>query len=133
VRDWAGAALPEAVQARLARAEARLAGLEAQIAEIEAAQQRTVATAAPTSAARQLVQLKGVATTSASVLLDEGLLWRQFQNRRQIGGLLGFALTPYNSGDSERSKGLVVRGLPGCRRSAFSSPGTGSVGNPRVG
>jgi transposase len=110
VRDWAGAALPEAVQARLARAEARLAGLEAQIAEIEAAQQRTVATAAPTSAARQLVQLKGVATTSASVLLDEGLLWRQFQNRRQIGGLLGFAPTPYNSGDSEREQGISRAG-----------------------
>ena len=44
---------------------------------------------------RQLVQLKGVATTSASVLLDEGLVWRAFRNRRQIGGLLGFAPTPY--------------------------------------
>ena len=110
VRDWAGAALPEALQARLARAEARLTGLEAQIEEIEAAQQRTVATAAPTSAARQLVQLKGVATTSASVLLDEGLLWRQFQNRRQIGGLLGFAPTPYDSGDSEREQGISRAG-----------------------
>ena len=39
VRDWAGAALPAAVQARLARAEARLAVLEAQIAELEAQQQ----------------------------------------------------------------------------------------------
>src|SRR5215212_512494 len=37
VRDWAGAALPEPVQARLARAEARIAALETQIAEIEAA------------------------------------------------------------------------------------------------
>lgn len=110
VRDWAGAPLPEPVQARLARAEARLTGLEAQIAEIEAAQQRTVATAAPTSAARQLVRLKGVATTSASVLLDEGLLWRQFQNRRQIGGLLGFAPTPYDSGDSEREQGISRAG-----------------------
>jgi transposase len=110
VRDWAGAALPEALQARLARAEARLAGLEAQIEEIEAAQQRTVTTAGPTSAARQLVQLKGVATTSASVLLEEGLLWRQFQNRRQIGGLLGFAPTPYDSGESQREQGISRAG-----------------------
>ncbi len=49
---------------------------------------------------RQLVRLKGVATTSASVLLDEGLVWRAFRNRRQIGGLLGFAPTPYDSGES---------------------------------
>jgi transposase len=110
VRDWAGAALPAEVQARLARADTRLAGLEAQIAEIDNAQQRAVTTAAPTSAVRQLVQLKGVATTSASVLLDEGLVWRAFQNRRQIGGLLGFAPTPYASGDSEREQGISRAG-----------------------
>ena len=110
VRDWAGAALPREVQARLARAEARLAGLEAQIAELDAQQQAAVTAAAPASALRQLVQLKGVATTSASVLLDEGLVWRAFRNRRQIGGLLGFAPTPYNSGDSTREQGISRAG-----------------------
>jgi transposase len=110
VRDWAGAPLPAEVQARLARAETRLAGLAAQIAEIEAVQQRAVTTAAPTSAVRQLVRLKGVATTSASVLLDEGLVWRAFRNRRQIGGLLGFAPTPYDSGETEREQGISRAG-----------------------
>lgn len=110
VRDWAGAALPAEVQARLARADTRLAGLAAQIAELDAVQQRAVTTAAPTSAVRQLVQLKGVATTSASVLLDEGLVWRAFRNRRQIGGLLGFAPTPYDSGETEREQGISRAG-----------------------
>jgi transposase len=110
VRDWAGAALPAEVQARLARAEARLQGIEAQIAELEAAQHAAVTVAAPSSAVRQLVQLKGVATTSASVLLDEGLLWRAFRNRRQIGGLLGFAPTPYDSGESQREQGISRAG-----------------------
>jgi transposase len=110
VRDWAGAALPVEVQARLARATARLAGLKAQIAELEAQQQAAVTTAAPTSALRRLVQLKGVATTSASVLLDEGLVWRAFRNRRQIGGLLGFAPTPYDSGESQREQGISGAG-----------------------
>jgi transposase len=110
VRDWAGTALPVEVQARLARAEGRLQGLAAQIAELDAQQQAAV-TAAPASAAlRQLVQLKGVATTSASVLLDEGLVWRAFRNRRQIGGLLGFAPTPYDSGDSTREQGISRAG-----------------------
>ena len=108
VRDWADAALPAEVQARLARAQARLQGLEAQIAELDAQQQAAV-TAAPT-ALRQLVQLKGVATTSASVLLDEGLVWRAFRNRRQIGGLLGFAPTPYDSGESSREQGISRAG-----------------------
>jgi transposase len=110
VRDWAGAALPVEVQTRLARAEARLAVLEGQIAELEGQQQAAVTTAAPASALRQLVQLKGIATTSASVLLDEGLVWRAFRNRRQIGGLLGFAPTPFNSGGSTREQGISRAG-----------------------
>jgi len=110
VRDWAGAPLPGEVQARLTRAEARLAVIEGQIAALEGQQQAAVTTAAPASALRQLVQLKGVATTSASVLVDEGLVWRAFRNRREIGGFLGFAPTPYNSGESEREQGISRAG-----------------------
>ena len=110
VRDWAGAALPTEVQARLARADTRLRGIAAQIAALETTQQAAVTAAAPASALRQLVQLKGVATTSASILLDEGILWRAFRNRRQIGGLLGFAPTPYDSGESPREQGISRAG-----------------------
>jgi len=110
VRDWAGAALPAEVQGRLARAEARLAGLTAQIAELEAQQEAVVTASAPSTAVGRLVRLKGVATTSASVLLDEGLVWRAFRNRRQIGGLLGFAPTPYDSGASKREQGISRAG-----------------------
>ena len=56
------------------------------------------------------MQLKGIAATSASVLLDEGLVWRGFRNRRQIGGLLGFTPTPYNSGTSVREQGISGAG-----------------------
>jgi len=110
VRDWAGAPLPIEVQTRLARAEARWAVVERQLAELEDQQQAAVTAAAPASALRQLVQLKGVATTSASVLLDEGLVWRAFRNRRQIGGLLGFAPTPHDSGESTREQGISHAG-----------------------
>lgn len=117
VRDWAGAVLPAEVQARLARADARLRALAAQITAIEQQQQAAVPTAAavapPAAAAvRQLVQLKGVAVTSASVLVDEGLLWRAFRNRREIGGVLGFAPTPYDSGESQREQGISRAGNP---------------------
>jgi len=110
MRDWSGAPLCAEVQARLARAEARLEALATQIAELDAQQEAAVTAARPTSALRQLVQLKGVGTTSASVLLDEGLLWREFKNRRQIGGLLGFAPTPYDSGESKREQGISRAG-----------------------
>jgi transposase len=110
VRDGAGLALPVEVQARLGRTDARVAVLTEQIAALEDQQRAAVTAATPASALQQLVQLKGVATTSASVLLDEGLVWREFRNRRQIGGLLGFAPTPYNSGESTREQGISRAG-----------------------
>jgi len=109
-RDWADAPLPRAVQARLARADARLAVIAEQIATIAVEQTRLTQQADPTSARARLVQLKGVATTSASVLLDEGLVWRAFRNRREIGGLLGFAPAKYDSGESSRDQGITRAG-----------------------
>jgi transposase len=110
VRDWSGAALPAAVQARVARAHARLGLVAGQLAALEAQQQATVAQAAPPSALQRLVHLKGIATTSASVLVDEGLVWRAFQNRRQVGGLLGFAPVKFDSGDATRDQGISRAG-----------------------
>jgi transposase len=112
VRDWAGHVLPAAVQARLARAEARVALLQAQIEELEAQQAATVAAAAPTSALGRLVHVKGVGTTGASVLIAEGLVWRAFRNRREIGGLLGFAPTPFQSGEIAHEQGISRAGNP---------------------
>jgi transposase len=106
VRDWAGLALPAAVQARLARAQQRLVLLAEQLATIEAQQAAIVRAAPAGTAAQRLVQLKGIAVTSASILLDEGLEWRHFANRRQIGGLLGFAPTPHASGATVREQGI---------------------------
>jgi len=110
VRDWQGEPLPAALQARLGRAEARLTLVATQIATLEDQQAAVIRAAPPESAAGRLVQLKGVATTSASVVLDEGLVWREFRNRRQIGGLLGFAPARYDSGDVERDQGISGAG-----------------------
>jgi transposase len=110
MRDWAGGALPASLQARLARASERLALVLAQRAALDAAQQACVRTAPAESALARLVQLKGVAATSATVLLDEGLLWREFRNRREIGGFLGFTPTPYASGDATHEQGISRAG-----------------------
>jgi transposase len=110
VRDWAGQPLSTVLQDRLARADARLRLVADQVAALETQQQVAVTTAAPDTAMARLVRLRGVATTGASVLLDEGLVWRVFRNRRQIGGLLGFAPVPYESGDTQRSQGISRAG-----------------------
>jgi transposase len=112
VRDWTAAPLPLEVQARIARTAARLVLVAEQIATIETQQRAATRAARPDSALGRLVQLKGIATTSATVLLGEGLVWRDFQNRRQIGGLLGFAPTKYDSGESTRDQGISRAGNP---------------------
>jgi transposase len=110
VRDWAGAALPAQLQARLSRAHAQLELLDMQMAELDAQQHAAVTAATPENPLRQLVRLKGVAATSASVLLDEGLVWRAFRNRREVGGFLGFTPTPYDSGTSTQEQGISRAG-----------------------
>jgi transposase len=110
VRDWAGTPLAATLQARIARAEARLAVVRAQLAEIETQQAAQTATAPAATPLGRLVRLKGVATTSASGLLDEGLVWREFRNRREVGGFLGFAPTHFTSGTTARDQGISRAG-----------------------
>ena len=110
IHDWAGRPLPAPVQARLARATARVALVEAQIAELDDEQAAAVATAPTESAAGRLRRLKGVGVISIATLLDEGLVWRQFTNRRQVGGLLGFAPSRFDSGESARDQGISRAG-----------------------
>lgn len=109
-RDWAGEPLPAEVQARIARATARLTVVAEQIATIETTQTQGMRAAAPDSAATRLRQVKGLGVTSVSVLLDEGLVWREFNNRREIGGLLGFAPVKYESGAVSRDQGISRAG-----------------------
>jgi transposase len=106
VTDWAGEALAPAIQARIARAVDRLAVLEAQLAVLAKAEQAAAHAAPRASALGRLVPLKGVAATGAQVLLEEGLVWRAFRNRREIGGMLGFAPVPYQSGEQARDQGI---------------------------
>jgi transposase len=112
VRDWTHTALPATVQGRIARAEARLAVLAEQVTALEAEHTTESRQAEPTSARGRLVRLRGLGTTSAAVLLEEGLEWRAFQNRRQVGGLLGFAPAHYASGEVVRDQGIRGSGNP---------------------
>jgi transposase len=79
--------------------------------------QRARATAAATSVQR-LVQLRGVAARSATVLVDE-LFGRDLRNRRQVGALTGLVSAPYASGQTRIDQGLMRGGLPAVRRIAI--------------
>ena len=59
---------------------------------------------------RQLNQLRGVGIDGAWLYVMEFFAWRQFQNRRQVGGLAGLTDTHYQSGDSQHEQGISKAG-----------------------
>jgi transposase len=115
--DWAGAALPAGVQARLCQTWRILQVIEAERRAGRRAERQAIrATAAPTVAQR-LAQLRGVAARSATVLADE-LFSRGLRTRREVGALAGLVSAPYTSGETRRDQGLARSGLPAVRRLA---------------
>jgi transposase len=59
---------------------------------------------------RQLNQLRGVGIDGAWLYVMEFFGWRQFRNRRQVGGLAGLTDTHYQSGDSQHEQGISKAG-----------------------
>jgi transposase len=86
------------------------------IAEVEA-EQKAVAEAEDGPAAR-LAQLRGIGLTFATVLGNE-VFFRDFRNRREVGGYLGLAPSPWQSGTVRRDQGIAKSGNPRARRTAI--------------
>src|SRR4051794_41924931 len=82
------------------------------IAEVEA-EQTAVAQAQDGPAAR-LAQLRGIGLTFATVLGNE-VFFRDFRNRREVGGYLGLAPSPWQSGGGRRDQGIAQSGNPRAR------------------
>jgi transposase len=57
-----------------------------------------------------LMRLCGIGLVGAWVLSSEVFGWRQFRNRREVGGALGLAPTPYSSGEDVREQGISKAG-----------------------
>jgi transposase len=56
------------------------------------------------------VQLKGLGTQGACILSKELFGWRQFENRTEVGALVGLTPTPYDSGNSSWEQGISKSG-----------------------
>jgi transposase len=86
--------------------------LSEQIAEVEAERraQLQASSEASIEQIRQLMVLKGIGINGAWLLVMEFFGWREFKNRREVGGLAGFTPTPYQSGDSTREQGITKSG-----------------------
>jgi len=59
---------------------------------------------------QRLSKLRGVGPGSSWVIVQELFGWRHFQNRREVGSLVGVTPTPYNSGTSIKEQGISKAG-----------------------
>lgn len=113
LRLWDGSPLPPGLRARLEQEYTCLEFVRQQIVAREAERRALLSAAdAPPYVAQvhQLLRLQGIGENSAWRFVVELFGWRAFHNRRQIGGLLGLAATPYQSGDEQRELGISKAG-----------------------
>src|SRR3546814_18058412 len=65
-----------------------------------------------------LQRLKGIGPVIATVLAGE-LFWKDFQNRRELGGYLGLAPSPWRSGRVDHEQGISKAGNRRARQIAI--------------
>jgi transposase len=112
LRLWDGSPIPPGLRRRVLRVYAHYTFLSRQIAEVEAARRslRQTSPEASIDKIRQLMLLKGIGVNGSWLLVMEFFGWREFKNRREVGGLAGFTPTPYQSGESAREQGITKSG-----------------------
>jgi transposase len=117
-RIWDGTLLPAGLQERLAQDWAQLQQVQMQLRERKARAARQPPDAAtPTGRAiEQLQTLRAIGLTGAWVLATEIFGWRQIENRRQLGGLVGLVPAPYQSGETAHDQGITRAGNTHVRR-----------------
>ena len=111
-RLWDGSLLPPGLCARVEREYASLRYVEQQIKELEAERDELIETSDDPSVVkvRQLMKLRAIGPNSAWLFVMEFFGWRQFRNRREVGGLSGLTPTPYQSGGESREQGISKAG-----------------------
>jgi transposase len=98
--QWNGQPIPATLRARVAREWEKVALFTTQIQALERARRLELRQEADAAVARvrQLLQLRGIGHQTAWLFVTELFAWRQFRNRREVGGITGMVGTPYRSG-----------------------------------
>jgi transposase len=97
---------------------AQLELVNTQLEELEATRRTLVAdrTTATGRYVDALPTLRGIGPIGAWVLSTEIFGWREIQNRRQLGALVGLVPSPYQSGETDRDQGITRAGNKHVRR-----------------
>jgi transposase len=112
LRQWNGEPLPVTLRARVAREWDKVTRLTTQIQGLERARRlelREPADAVVTRV-RHLLHLRGIGEQTAWLFVTELFAWRQFRNRREVGGMTGLVGTPYRSGLLHHEQGISKAG-----------------------
>ena len=119
-----GTPLPALLGARLTREWETVLGYTARIGTLKTERRALLkATDDPAMAqVRELHQLRGVGIDSAWLYVMACFAWREFRNRRQVGGLAGLTDTHYQSGDLQHEQGISKAGIAGSARLGLRSP-----------
>ncbi len=118
LRCWDGSPLRTELKARLGRLWARLQVVRQQIDAVSERRTQLIAgTGRRAEVARQLMGLKALGEALSWTLATELFGWRIFANRRQVGGLIGLAPVPYQSGSMDHDSGHAKTGRPQLRGS----------------
>jgi transposase len=110
--QWNGQPLPEALRVRLVREWKKAELLTLQIRELERERRALLRESEDEAVVmvRRLRQLRGIGDNAAWLYVMELFAWRQFRNRREVGGSLGLVGTPYKSGALDHEQGISRAG-----------------------
>jgi len=110
--NWGNQPLGQALKERIRREYERLKSVGETLALLKQEQSRQMKQIQTPAMKKvqKLAQLRGIAMTSGWVFVMELWGWRQFRNRRQLGGALGMTPMPYQSGDTAHEQGISRAG-----------------------
>jgi transposase len=112
LRAWAGQPVPAGLRGRVLQEFAVWEALHRQVRDAANAQERRLreGTEPYLEKVRRLLGLKAVGVRSAWILVTELFAWRNIQNGKELGALVGLTPTPYDSGQSAREQGISKAG-----------------------
>jgi transposase len=112
VRLWDGSRVPPGLQARLEGEYAGWQFVKLQIQKLEARRAEMIRSSQDPAVekVRQLLKLQGIGENSSWLFVMEFFGWRQFRNRREVGGLAGLAPTPFQTGGQAHEQGISKAG-----------------------
>jgi transposase len=112
LRLWNGDSVPKWLKARVERDWQEREQLQERIAELEKQRRELLRKGKDSGSecARKLHELRGMGPNASWLYALEFFAWREFKNRRQIGGLAGLAPTPWQSGTERREQGICKAG-----------------------